>query len=355
MRASRERNRQRAIARAARVKPWGDLPAGSLRGAGLLLIDKDPGVTSHDVVGAVRRLAGTRQVGHAGTLDPMATGLLIVAVGRMTKLIQYMVGSDKTYEARIRLGISSSTDDAEGELAPAAPVTATDEEIDAALTALTGDIMQVPSTVSAIKIDGKRAHDLAREGADVELAARPIHVDRFERTSPIRRGTLEAGGLETTAASTLETASVGALETDVVEFDVVVTASSGTYVRALARDVGEALGTGAHLTSLRRTRIGPWHVEGANTVSQLKELVLAGQELPAASLGQVSRQVFPTMEINEAEARALRNGLFIGQRAVASPGTWGEPWPAATFLGDVPIALVSPRGGELKPDLQLTL
>lgn len=335
----RERNRQRAIARQARPKPWGELPRGEAPCEGLLLIDKDRGVTSHDVVGALRRLGATRQVGHAGTLDPMATGLLIVATGRLTKLIQYLVGADKTYEARIRLGVGSSTDDAEGELTPAEPPVASDAAIDAALAALTGDIMQVPSTVSAIKVDGKRAHDLAREGESVELAARPIRIERFERTGLVERSQIQLDGRNVAVA----------------DFDVVVTASSGTYVRALARDVGEALGTRAHLTSLRRTQIGPWHVDDARTVAQLRDLASIGEQLPAASMAQVCRQVFPVMAIDDAEARALRNGLFIDKRTASTEGTRGEPWPAATFVGDEPAALVSPRSGKLKPDLQLTL
>ncbi|MEW6887529.1 tRNA pseudouridine(55) synthase TruB [Trueperella pyogenes] len=334
----RERNRQRAIARLARPKPWGDLPRGTHPCEGLLFIDKDQGVTSHDIVGALRRLGATRQVGHAGTLDPMATGLLIVATGRLTKLIQYLVGADKTYEARICLGVGSNTDDAEGELHAGPPVHADDAAIDAVLTNFIGDIMQVPATVSAIKVDGKRAHDRAREGEEVTLAARPIHVERFARTSPVHRRAID-----------------GELAARVAEFDVVVTASSGTYVRALARDVGQALGTEAHLTALRRTEIGPWNVTDAYSVADLKGMIENDQGLPVVSMAQVCRQVFPVIDIDDAEARALRNGLFIDKRAPISAGTRADRWPAAAFCGDEAVALVSPRSGKLKPDLQLTL
>ncbi|WP_197551589.1 tRNA pseudouridine(55) synthase TruB [Trueperella pecoris] len=329
----RQHNRDRALARQARPKPWGELPRGSRPCEGLLLIDKDKGVTSHDIVGAVRRLGATRQVGHGGTLDPMATGLLIVATGRVTKLIQYIVGADKTYEARICLGIGSSTDDAEGQLFASDPAMASDAEIDAALAALTGQILQVPSTVSAIKVDGRRAHDLVREGAQVELEARPIHVARFARTSPVTR----------------REARVGDKLAVVAEFDAVVRASSGTYVRALARDVGRGLGTDAHLTALRRTHVGDWDVADAHSVSRLKEILERDEPLPVASMAQVCRDVFPVIEVDESEAKALRQGLFIAMRRNI------DQWPAATFLGDMPVALVSPRAGKLKPDLQLTL
>ncbi len=337
MRKGRERNRQRAIARIARVKPWGELPRGLSPSEGVLFIDKDEGVTSHDVVGAIRRLGATRQVGHAGTLDPMATGLLIIATGRTTKLIQYLVGAEKTYTARICLGIGSDTDDADGECYAAAPPLVDPATVDAAIAQLTGDIMQVPATVSAIKVDGLRAHDLARAGKDVNLDARPVIIGRFERTSDLGTGTTKIA------------------ETDVptVEFDVVVTASAGTYVRALARDLGVALGTEAHLTALRRTHIGPWNVEDALSVSDLRDLVTSGAPLPVATIGQVCRTLFPVVAIDDTEEKALVNGGFIDTRAPVSRGTRSESWPAAAFNGDRPVALVSPRAGKLKPDLQL--
>ncbi|WP_241969054.1 tRNA pseudouridine(55) synthase TruB [Trueperella bialowiezensis] len=301
------------------------------------MIDKDQGVTSHDVVGALRRLGATRQVGHAGTLDPMATGLLVVATGRATKLIQYLVGADKTYEARICLGVGSDTDDADGELRAASPPQASGADVDRALEALTGEIMQVPATVSALKVDGKRAHDLARSGQKVELEARPVRVERFERTSQVEPGVVDVAGAEV----------------PVLEFDVVVTASAGTYVRALARDVGIMLGTEAHLTRLRRTDIGSWNVADAVTVADLKRVVEAGGELAPMSIAQVCRRVFPVVEVTEAEARALGNGIFVDMRKPVSVGSRMERWPAAAFTGEVPVALVSPRAGKLKPDLQL--
>ncbi|MDP9806966.1 tRNA pseudouridine55 synthase [Trueperella bonasi] len=342
MRQGRERNRQRAIARNERVKPWGDLPRGSSPSQGVLFIDKDQGVTSHDVVGAIRRLGATRQVGHAGTLDPMATGLLIVATGRTTKLIQYLVGAEKTYEARICLGVGSDTDDADGQLyAASAPELGegSEERVDKALAALTGDILQVPATVSAIKVDGLRAHDLARAGHDVELEARPIHVSRFERTSTIVNGNMEIAGESVPTW----------------QFDVVVTASAGTYVRALARDVGRALGTQAHLRSLRRTRIGPWDVANAVRVADLRDCVEREVPLPVAKMAEICRAIFPVIEIDDAEEAALRNGIFIEKRKPVSQGARSEPWPAAAFKGDRPVALVSPRSGRFKPDLQLSI
>lgn len=338
MPSGRERNRQRAIARNARVKPWGELPRGLTPVTGVFLIDKDPGVTSHDVVGAIRRLGATRQVGHAGTLDPMATGLLVVATGRATKLIQYLVGARKTYTARICLGVGSDTDDADGQLAPAAAPNVSATDVDGALTALMGDIMQVPAAVSALKVDGKRAHDLVRAGKTVELAARSVTVDCFARISELTPGQVKLTGTD--------------IET--VEFDVTVSASAGTYVRALARDVGRALGTQAHLTRLRRTRIDPWDVADAVSVAQIKKVVEAGAPLPAISMADVCRAVFPVVAITDAEARALRNGIFIDAREPVSRGMRPQEWPATAFHGDRPVALVSPRSGQLKPDLQLS-
>lgn len=337
MRKGHERNRERAIARISRVKPWGELPRGSSASEGVFLIDKDQGVTSHDVVGAMRRLGATRQVGHAGTLDPMATGLLIIATGRTTKLIQYLVGAKKTYTARICLGVGSDTDDADGALYAADAPDVDAARVDAAIADLTGEIMQVPATVSAIKVDGLRAHDLARAGQDVQLAARPIHIHRFERTSDL------VSGFATVAGTPVPT----------VEFDVVVTASAGTYVRALARDLGRALGTQAHLTELRRTRIGPWDVADAARVSDLRDIALRGDSLPAAPMDEVCNAVFPVIAIDDAEEAALSNGIFIDAREPVSWGARSEAWPAAAFNGDRPIALVSPRAGKLKPDLQL--
>lgn len=220
---------------------------------GIVLVDKQGGVTSHDVVARARRALQTRKIGHAGTLDPMATGLLVLGVGPATRLLTYLVGLDKTYEATIRLGVATDSDDADGvETSRADAGAVTDAQIAAGIAALTGDIAQVPSTVSAIKVGGRRAYDLARAGEEVELQARRVTVSRFETAGIRRHG-------------------------ETVDVDVVVDCSSGTYIRALARDLGAALGVGGHLTALRRTRIGPFDVRDA--------IVLEGPARGAAAAG----------------------------------------------------------------------
>src|ERR1700712_2502617 len=244
--------------------PEGDAPEG------LVVVDKPPGWTSHDVVGKLRRLARTRRVGHAGTLDPMATGVLICGIGRATRLLGHLALTDKTYTATIRLGVRTPTDDAEGEVPASAAVSATDEAVVSAMADLTGDIDQVPSSVSAIKVNGQRAYARVRAGEDVELAARPVRVSRFELLA--RRGP---------------------------DLDVVVDCSTGTYVRALARDLGDALGCGGHLTALRRTRVGPFRVEDA--VPLETPLALA---TPAA----IAIRLFPTLALTAAQAAALAQG-----------------------------------------------
>lgn len=209
---------------------------------GLLLVDKPGGWTSHDVVARTRRAAATRRVGHAGTLDPMATGLLVLGVNRATRLLTYVVGADKTYTATIRLGQSTVTDDADGDVTSEAdPSGVARGEIDAVLQTLRGDIEQVPSAVSAIKIDGKRAYARVRSGEDVDIPARPVTIHRFD-------------------------IAVERRQTDWIDLDVIVECSSGTYIRALARDLGERLGVGGHLTALRRTRVGPFAIEGAQSL-----------------------------------------------------------------------------------------
>ncbi len=216
-------------------------------GAGLVIVDKPAGMTSHDVVARCRRAMHTRRVGHAGTLDPMATGVLIVGIERATKLLGHLALTTKAYSATIRLGAATTTDDAEGEqVSSASAAQVDDESVRAAMAALTGDIAQVPSSVSAIKVDGKRAHQLVREGVAVELAARPVTVDVFDALGFRREGQF-------------------------LDVDVAVECSSGTYVRALARDIGVALGVGGHLTSLRRTRVGPYDLSHAVTLDQLAE------------------------------------------------------------------------------------
>ncbi|HEY5221901.1 MAG TPA: tRNA pseudouridine(55) synthase TruB [Microbacteriaceae bacterium] len=227
--------------------------ANSVR-SGILLVDKPQEWTSHDVVARVRRLAATRKVGHAGTLDPMATGLLILGIGSSTRLLTYLVGADKEYTATIRLGASTTTDDAEGEFTDVASAGAlaevTADAVGAATARLTGDILQVPSSVSAIKVDGKRAYARVRGGEDVVLPARPVTVSTFEL---------------------LDQAAVRAADdgADALDLTVRIECSSGTYVRALARDLGADLGVGGHLTALRRTRVGPFAVAAASVLESV--------------------------------------------------------------------------------------
>ncbi|MFD5225165.1 tRNA pseudouridine(55) synthase TruB [Microbacterium sp. NPDC058342] len=254
---------------------------------GILLVDKPGGLTSHDVVARVRRAVGTRKVGHAGTLDPMATGLLVIGIEGATRLLTYIVGADKTYTATIRLGARTTTDDAEGDVVDTADAAAWAHVDGAAVRAgileLTGAISQVPSSVSAIKVAGRRAYDLVRSGESVELAARRVTVSRFEVTAE-RRGD---GHLD---------------------LDVVVDCSSGTYIRALARDLGDALGVGGHLTALRRTRVGGFDVAGAVGVDGLAGAAVL---TPAAA----AAHVMPVLPLTAEEARDLRHGKRLaGQR-----------------------------------------
>ncbi|WP_082909318.1 tRNA pseudouridine(55) synthase TruB [Mycolicibacterium iranicum] len=264
--------------------------------AGIVVVDKPGGMTSHDVVGRCRRLFGTRKVGHAGTLDPMATGVLVVGIERATKILGLLTATDKSYEATIRLGQTTSTEDAEGELlqqVSAAQVTG--EQVEAAIAPLRGQIEQVPSAVSAIKIDGKRAYRMAREGQAVQLPARPVRIDRFDLIAVRPAG-------------------------EFVDVDVVVDCSSGTYVRALARDVGAALGVGGHLTALRRTRVGGFGLDQARTLDELAERAALSYSLDEACL-----QAFPKRDLNEAEVvdvshgRPLPPGGIDGVYAATAP------------------------------------
>lgn len=257
---------------------------------GVLLVDKPRGLTSHDVISRLRRAFGTRRVGHAGTLDPMATGLLLIGVESATKLLTYLVGLDKEYLATIRLGHATTTDDAEGEALPGADASGvSNARIAAAIAGLTGTIQQIPSAVSAIKVDGVRAYRRVREGETVELAAREVTVAAFEIL-----GRSEAG-----------------LPAGCVELSVRVEVSSGTYVRALARDLGEALGVGGHLTALRRTRVGPFTLEGAVPVAaegQVEpDLVRAALRTPA----EVAETLFPTIRVDADALRDLAHGRSL--------------------------------------------
>jgi tRNA pseudouridine55 synthase len=248
--------------------------------SGLVICDKPAGWTSHQVVGRIRRLLGTRKVGHAGTLDPMATGVLVVGVNRATRLLGLLALDDKAYAATIRLGIGTVTDDAEGEttIAPGA-ATVDAAALGAAMAVLTGDIVQVPSAVSAIKVDGVRAYARVRAGHEVELAARPVRVRRFQVT-----------GRHDTMAN----------HVPVLDLDVLVECSTGTYVRALARDLGAALGTAGHLTALRRLRSGPFTESEAETL---------GDEPPRLlPLPDAVRRCFPVLTVDEPTTQAVRYG-----------------------------------------------
>jgi tRNA pseudouridine55 synthase len=264
--------------------------------AGLVIVDKPGGMTSHDVVGRCRRIFGTRKVGHAGTLDPMATGVLVIGIERATKILGLIAGTSKTYSATMRLGQSTSTDDAEGELLEQVSADdVTDAAIESAVAALRGEIEQTPSSVSAIKVGGKRAYQLAREGEVVELKARAVRIDRFDVTA-VRR---EAG---------------------LVDVDVEVDCTSGTYIRALARDIGNALAVGGHLTALRRNRVGRFGLDQARTLEVLAE----GPEL-SYSLDDACLLAFPRRDISADEAvsashgRALTPGGLDGIYAAVGP------------------------------------
>ena len=281
--------------------------------AGLIIVDKPSGMTSHDVVGKCRRIFGTRRVGHAGTLDPMATGVLVVGIERATKILGLLSGSSKSYAATIRLGQTTSTEDAEGQLLQEISTEhLTEATIVAAITGLRGDIMQVPSAVSAVQVDGQRAYKLAREGKVVELAARPVRIDRFEMLA-LRRG------------------SDGC-----VDLDVVVDCSSGTYVRALARDLGDALAVGGHLIALRRTRVGRFGLDQARSLDELAERPQLSLTLDEACL-----QMFPRRELTAGEADAAANG-----RALTAAGIDGVY--AAQDAGGRVIALLRDDGPRTK-------
>jgi tRNA pseudouridine55 synthase len=273
--------------------------------SGILLVDKPAAWTSHDVVARIRRLAGTRKVGHAGTLDPMATGVLVLGYGSSTRLLTYMVGLDKEYSAVIRLGQSTTTDDAEGDVVATAKTsllsTITDHNIPQGVTALTGHIGQVPSTVSAIKVDGKRAYARARAGEKVVLARRAVFVSEFTIVGIVRAH-------------------------DCVDVSVRVVCSSGTYVRALARDLGGALGVGGHVTVLRRTRVGPFPLAEAH--------LLDGLDVKAATIApaDAATRLFRRFDLTAQQATDLANGKKI------------TSVPVPLSLVEGPIAAVAPTG-----------
>lgn len=322
---------------------------------GLLVVDKPQGLTSHDVVSRVRRLACTRKVGHGGTLDPMATGVLVVGVGKATKLLTWVSGDSKEYRATIRFGVSTNTDDAEGSVTGAVGCAGLGEsDLERAFAPLRGDIWQVPSAVSAIKVNGKRAYALAREGREVELAARQVRVSRLEVLGSARA--LECVVDEAGAGGGLDGQST-ARRVGVVDVDVAVECSSGTYVRALARDAGAALGVGAHLTALRRTRVGGFALEDALTLEELAGAVEGAQAgeceepaVPLIPLGRAALSMFPALYMSEAEAGAFSHG-----QAPVRSGAQLSRWAASSGMpredcerGEAsPIAAVAPCGDVL--------
>jgi tRNA pseudouridine55 synthase len=281
--------------------------------SGLVVVDKPAGLTSHDVVGRLRRLLGTRKIGHAGTLDPMATGVLVLGVQRATRLLGHLALDTKAYAATIRLGVTTSTDDAEGEVTATTDAGGVDEtQVRAGIAALTGPIEQVPSAVSAIKVDGKRAYQRVRDGELVELAARPVTVSAFELDALRRDGAC-------------------------LELDVRVECSSGTYIRALARDLGAGLGVGGHLTALRRTRVGPFGLDTARTLDELAEHPELTHTLEAAVAA-----AFRVRVADAEEATALSFGRPL--TAVGVAGVY-----AVTDSDGRALALVSEVEGRAKP------
>jgi tRNA pseudouridine55 synthase len=261
---------------------------------GLVVVDKPAGITSHDVVSRVRRLAGTRKVGHAGTLDPMATGVLVLGLNRATRLLGHLMLTEKAYDATIRLGVATTTDDAEGE--PTATTSAaglTPEAVRAVLADFVGDIEQVPTSVSAIKVDGKRAYQRVRDGEQVELAPRPVTVHELVV------GEVDAAG-------------------ETLDVPISVRCSSGTYIRAIARDAGARLGVGGHLTALRRTAVGPYDLSLARTLDELAE------ELTIVPIAEAARAAFRARDLDDAQAGDVRVGRpldveLAGLTAVFAP------------------------------------
>ena len=282
--------------------------------SGLVVVDKPAGLTSHDVVARIRRLAGTRKVGHAGTLDPMATGVLVVGVERATRLLGHLMLTEKAYDATIRLGAATTTDDAEGEPMPAPGVASTSDltetEVREALAGFVGELEQVPSAVSAIKVDGRRAYQRVRDGEDVALEPRRVVVEEL-RVHAVRR------------------------VEEWIDVDVSLRCSSGTYVRAIARDAGALLGVGGHLTALRRTAVGPFKVDQARTLDELSD------EFAVLPIAAAAREAFPAYELDDALASDVRVGRALpvelaGLTAMFAPG------------GDF-LALYEPRGSGARP------
>ncbi|MBE1534883.1 tRNA pseudouridine(55) synthase TruB [Actinomadura algeriensis] len=284
-----------------------------MENSGLVIVDKPADWTSHDVVGRMRRLAKTRRVGHAGTLDPMATGVLVLGVGKATRLLGHLALTEKGYDATIRLGQTTNTDDAEGEITAAASAAeVTDAALHAGVAVLTGRIEQVPPQVSAIKVNGERAYKMARKGEEVELKARPVTVHGFTVTDVRRDG-------------------------DLIDVDATVACSSGTYIRALARDLGGSLGCGGHLTRLRRTRVGPYDLGAARTLDELAE------KLEVLPMNEAVAAAFPRRDVSAEDARKVAHGGRL-PAAGLGPGPIGVFGPDGTLL-----ALVEEQGRTAKP------
>jgi tRNA pseudouridine55 synthase len=284
-----------------------------------VVVDKPAGLTSHDVVARVRRLAGTRKVGHAGTLDPAATGVLLVGVERATKLLGHLALTDKAYEATVRLGASTVTDDAEGDVTGGSSAAAvTEADVRREVARLTGPIEQVPSSVSAVKVAGVRSYARVRRGDAVELAARPVTVSRFDVVA-LRRPV-----------------------PDLLDVDVFIECSTGTYVRALARDLGAALAVGGHLTALRRTRVGGYTVDRARTLDDL------GESWAVVPLGEVVEEEFGRVDLDAEAARAVSHGRALSASWLP-PGADAER-PVGVFGPDGQVlAVLRPDGDLLRP------
>lgn len=307
---------------------------------GILLVDKAEGWTSHDVVAKARRALGTRKVGHAGTLDPMATGLLILGVGPATRLLTHLVGLNKTYTTTIRLGVSTVTDDREGnilDIADSSKIAALVDDrprLERAVASLTGAIEQAPSAVSAIKVDGKRAYDRVRAGEEVELAKRPVTVHEFAIEEPRMASAVGISG--------------GAMPFEVVDIDAMVTCSSGTYIRALARDLGEQLDVGGHLTALRRTEVGPFQVAEAFSTEQLAEGAVTTADL--LSPAEVAARILPVLELDEQQEIDLGHGKRVELRdgQALSDGTDRSSLVAAVSGAGRLVGLVEVKNGRTR-------
>jgi tRNA pseudouridine55 synthase len=279
--------------------------------SGLVIVDKPVGLTAHDIVARIRRLAGTRRVGHAGTLDPMATGVLVLGVERATRLLGHLMLTDKAYDATVRLGVATITDDAEGEVVSSSSTSGlTEDGARDVFAEFTGDLLQVPTAVSAIKIGGKRAYQRVRDGEDVQLHARPVTVHELV-VQDVRR------------------------DHDVMDVDISLRCSSGTYVRAIARDAGSRLGVGGHLTALRRTAVGPYGIDAARTLDQLAD------DFAILPIAEAARTAFPSMELDDDQARRVRFGRPLELELSA---------PTAVFAPDGEfLALYEDRDGRARP------